>query len=203
MKVYFIRHGQSVAAANDLFQGWTDTDLTEKGRNQARRAGSLLEGVSFKRIYASDITRATTTARIVFGEDADLIFDERIREINNSTLAGQRGSDVREKYGEIYFTARHNFDYTAFGAEGAEHFVERVRSFLDTLWELSKLDEFKNENVAVVTHGGVIQAVVALIYGAPLRNYYVSIDNCSISTIKAKHDLGVWKIDALNYTGKI
>ena len=54
MNLYFIRHGQTVYNAGHIVQGWTDVDLTKKGRAQAAGAAKLVAPISFERIYASD-----------------------------------------------------------------------------------------------------------------------------------------------------
>ena len=63
MKLYVIRHGESENNVKECFTGWMDVDPTEKGIADAQKAGKLLEGVSFDRIYASDLRRAMDTAK--------------------------------------------------------------------------------------------------------------------------------------------
>ncbi|MFW5844455.1 MAG: 2,3-diphosphoglycerate-dependent phosphoglycerate mutase [Spirochaetota bacterium] len=62
-KVVLLRHGESVWNKENLFTGWTDVDLSEKGVEEARQAGRLMkdEGYTFDRAYTSVLTRAIRT----------------------------------------------------------------------------------------------------------------------------------------------
>ena len=55
MNVYIIRHGESENNVKKCWTGWKDVDLTEKGYEDARYAGRILSGVSFGRIFSSDL----------------------------------------------------------------------------------------------------------------------------------------------------
>ncbi len=62
-KVVLLRHGESVWNKENLFTGWTDVDLSERGVEEARQAGRLMkdEGYTFDRAYTSVLTRAIRT----------------------------------------------------------------------------------------------------------------------------------------------
>ena len=64
MRVYVVRHGESMNNLKKLWTGWNDVELSEKGREDAKRAGEIIKGVSFDKIYSSDLSRAMDTARI-------------------------------------------------------------------------------------------------------------------------------------------
>ena len=64
MKLYLVRHGQSVANATKIHSGWSQVPLTEQGRADAARAGEYLQTLQFDRVYSSDLTRAIETAQI-------------------------------------------------------------------------------------------------------------------------------------------
>ena len=58
MLLYAIRHGQSMDNFLRRYSGWSSAPLSEKGREDARRAGQLLRGIHFDKIYASPLARA-------------------------------------------------------------------------------------------------------------------------------------------------
>jgi len=62
-KIVLIRHGESVWNKENLFTGWTDVDLSEKGLQEAKEAGVLLkqEGFNFDLVYTSVLKRAIRT----------------------------------------------------------------------------------------------------------------------------------------------
>ena len=60
-----IRHGQSIWNAQNRFTGWVDVDLSERGIEEAKDAGKLLENVQFDAVFASGLIRAQRTADII------------------------------------------------------------------------------------------------------------------------------------------
>ena len=70
MKLVLLRHGESEWNKLNLFTGWTDIDLSEKGREEAKQAGALLknEGYDFDICYTSRLKRAIHTLNIVLDE---------------------------------------------------------------------------------------------------------------------------------------
>ena len=67
MRVYVVRHGESETNKIHYMTGWLDVSLTEKGREDALFARSVLEGVEFDKIYSSDLVRALQTDKINVG----------------------------------------------------------------------------------------------------------------------------------------
>ena len=104
MRVYFIRHGQTEWNRDKIVQGHTSVKLTEKGMKQAERVKETLSDVHFDRIIASDLYRTRQTAGIIFGEDANIEYDERVREINNTPVAGRTRDDLIAEFGTSSFT---------------------------------------------------------------------------------------------------
>ena len=93
-KLVLIRHGQSIWNLENLFTGWTDVDLTEQGRAEARQAGALLtsEGLSFDIAFTSVLKRAIRTLWIALDE-MDLMWlpverDWRLNERHYGALQG-------------------------------------------------------------------------------------------------------------------
>lgn len=64
MEIYFIRHGQSIANKEKIFQGWSDIHLSEKGIKQAKKLSKYFKqnSVKFDELYSSNLTRAVETA---------------------------------------------------------------------------------------------------------------------------------------------
>ncbi|MEC8722525.1 MAG: 2,3-bisphosphoglycerate-dependent phosphoglycerate mutase, partial [Candidatus Thermoplasmatota archaeon] len=60
-----IRHGQSIWNAENRFTGWVDVGLSEKGIEEAKDAGRLLQDVQFDAVFASGLIRAQRTADII------------------------------------------------------------------------------------------------------------------------------------------
>src|SRR6266446_6252144 len=69
-KIVLLRHGESVWNRENRFTGWTDVDLTDKGRDEAREAGRLMraEGCAFDSAFTSVLKRAIRTLWIALDE---------------------------------------------------------------------------------------------------------------------------------------
>lgn len=109
-KLVLIRHGESEWNKLNLFTGWTDVELSEKGWEEARSAGRLLkaEGYDFDKCYTSYLKRAIHTAQSVLAEmDLDWIPTEKHWELNErhyGALQGLNKAETAEKYGEEQVT---------------------------------------------------------------------------------------------------
>lgn len=65
MKIYIIRHGETVANAEGRMQGWTNGELTELGIKLAEVTGQAMRGIKFDIAYSSPLERARQTAKLV------------------------------------------------------------------------------------------------------------------------------------------
>ncbi|MEY8488815.1 2,3-diphosphoglycerate-dependent phosphoglycerate mutase [uncultured Parabacteroides sp.] len=105
-KIVLLRHGESVWNKENRFTGWTDVDLTEKGVEEAIKAGDLLKekGFKFDKAYTSYLKRAVKTLNCVLDRmDQDWIPVEkswRLNEKHYGSLQGLNKSETAEKYGD-------------------------------------------------------------------------------------------------------
>jgi 2,3-bisphosphoglycerate-dependent phosphoglycerate mutase len=105
-KLVLIRHGESVWNKENRFTGWTDVDLSDRGREEARRAGRLLkeQGFTFDLAFVSVLKRAVRTLWIVLDE-MDLMWlpvrhSWRLNERHYGALQGLNKSETAAKFGE-------------------------------------------------------------------------------------------------------
>ena len=105
-KIVLMRHGESTWNLDNRFTGWTDVDLTEKGRAEAHHAGSLLKaaGLSFDLAYTSVLTRAIRTLWITLDEMGLMYIpikhDWRLNERHYGALQGLNKSETAALYGD-------------------------------------------------------------------------------------------------------
>lgn len=112
-----LRHGESEWNAKNLFTGWVDVDLTEKGRAEAVRAGELLKAQDRLPdvVYTSLLRRAITTANVAL-DKADRHWipvhrDWRLNERHYGALQGLDKAETKAKYGDEQFMAwRRSYD---------------------------------------------------------------------------------------------
>ena len=105
-KIVLIRHGESVWNKENLFTGWTDVDLSEKGLTEAHTAGQRLkaEGFVFDEAWTSVLKRAIRTLWIALDE-MDLMYlpvhhDWRLNERHYGALQGLNKAETAARYGE-------------------------------------------------------------------------------------------------------
>jgi 2,3-bisphosphoglycerate-dependent phosphoglycerate mutase len=112
-----LRHGNSVWNQENLFTGWVDVDLSELGRQEAKRAGELLaeSGLKPDLLYTSRLKRAINTANIAL--DAanrswiDVKRDWRLNERHYGALQGKDKAQTLAEYGPEQFQIwRRSFD---------------------------------------------------------------------------------------------
>jgi 2,3-bisphosphoglycerate-dependent phosphoglycerate mutase len=105
-KVVLLRHGESTWNKENLFTGWTDVDLSEKGTEEAKEAGMTLrdQGFVFDIAFTSVLKRAIRTLWIVLDE-MDLMWipvvrDWRLNERHYGALQGLNKAQTAAKYGD-------------------------------------------------------------------------------------------------------
>lgn len=106
MRLVLLRHGESVWNKENLFTGWTDVDLSDKGREEARFAGRLMrdEGLDFDVCYTSFLKRAIHTLNLALEEmDREWLPVTKAWQLNErhyGALQGLNKADTAAKYGE-------------------------------------------------------------------------------------------------------
>lgn len=105
-KIVLLRHGESVWNKENRFTGWTDVDLSEKGLEEARRAGKLMKegGYEFDLVYTSVLRRAIRTMWLALDEMERMylpvVNSWRLNERHYGALQGLNKAETAEKFGE-------------------------------------------------------------------------------------------------------
>lgn len=117
LTLILVRHGQSEWNEKNLFTGWVDVNLTEKGRAEAVRAGELISeaGLTPDILYTSRLSRAIDTANIALKTAGfgwiDVKRDWRLNERHYGALQGKDKAQIRDEFGEEQFmTWRRSYD---------------------------------------------------------------------------------------------
>lgn len=160
--IYLMRHGADPA---ERLGGWSPYGLTEEGRLQVHNAKRKLCKKGITKIYSSDLARAKETSEIVAEElSLPITLMPQFRESNNGLLAGMLKTEAAEKYSGIYWNA---LDWTEAWPEGEspERFFDRVQN---AWFEFKK--QVGDDNVLLVSHGGVMNIILCLENGVPYTN---------------------------------
>ena len=168
-QLILVRHGQSEWNQQNLFTGWRDPDLTERGVTEARNAGRALkaEGITFTIAFTSELMRAQKTCALLLEEqgqsDLQTIRNVALNERDYGDLSGLNKDDAREKWGEEQVHIwRRSFDTPPPGGESLNDTAERVLPYFNN----KIMPRIRaGENVLVAAHGNSLRALVMVLDG--------------------------------------
>jgi 2,3-bisphosphoglycerate-dependent phosphoglycerate mutase len=159
-----VRHGQSEWNEKNLFTGWRDVGLTEKGRAEAHAAGRALKeaGYRFDLDYTSALQRAQETNAIILAEigqpDLAVVEDQALNERDYGDLSGLNKDDARERWGEEQVHVwRRSYDVAPPGGESLKDTAARVLPYFEREI-LPKV--LAGKSVLVTAHGNSLRALV-------------------------------------------
>ena len=159
-----IRHGQSEWNEKNLFTGWKDPDLTDKGEKEALIAGKALKasGYKFDIMFTSVLLRAKRTGSIILKqmaqEDIKIVENEALNERNYGDLAGLNKDEARKKWGDYQVHKwRRSFDIAPPGGESLEMTAERVLHYYKKNILPLLID---NLEIVIAAHGNSLRALV-------------------------------------------
>jgi broad specificity phosphatase PhoE len=153
-EIWLVRHGESEANAEGVWQGQSDARLNSRGREQAERLGARLAGFSFDLVVASDLQRTTATA-VAAGLAAEP--DAKWRELDLGRWEGLTSAEVMARYPEEMRGLMAGEDVPVGGGETWGGFCARADAAVDGL--AARLRE--GERALVITHGGFIGAYLS------------------------------------------
>lgn len=197
MNLYFVRHGETKQNKEKCYYGSLDVPLIDKGIAQAEALGKWLEDVEFDKVYISEAKRTEKTAAILLkNEHYPLIKDSRINETDFGIFEGKSYSELQELYPEQWKDWCYNWkEFIPPEGESYIQVYDRVKSFME---DLLKLNE---ENVLIVTHGGVIRSIYCYILGGNLDFFWnFSSKNGDITIVK--YEYGNLYIDSITHIEK-
>lgn len=159
-----VRHGESEWNKLNLFTGWRDPDLSEKGVEEARRAGQLLkaEGYRFDIAFTSALKRAQHTLQLILQElgqqDLTTIADKALNERDYGDLSGLNKDDARKRWGEEQVHIwRRSYDVPPPGGESLKDTAARTIPYYESkIWPEVKA----GRNVIVAAHGNSLRSIV-------------------------------------------
>lgn len=162
-----VRHGQSDWNLKNLFTGWRDVGLTEKGVAEARAAGKKLkaQGLHFDVAFTSVLSRAQRTLDLVLEEmgetDITVFKDQALNERDYGDLSGLNKDDARKKWGEEQVHVwRRSYDVAPPGGESLRDTAARVLPYY--IQEILPR-VLRGDNVIVVAHGNSLRALVMVL----------------------------------------
>ena len=159
-----VRHGESEWNKLNLFTGWKDPDLTQKGVEEAKKAGQLLkaQGLKFDIAYTSALKRAQRTLTLMLEELGEpglrTIKDQALNERDYGELSGLNKDDARKRWGESQVLIwRRSFDIRPPGGESLKDTAARVLPY----YKANILPKVTaGQNVLIAAHGNSLRALI-------------------------------------------
>lgn len=157
-----VRHGESQWNLENRFTGWVDVPLTEKGREEARRAGEKIRQFRFEQAYTSVLRRATETLDIVLKvigqEGIPVAYDQALNERHYGDLQGLNKAETAAKFGkEQVHIWRRSYDVSPPGGESLKGTAARTLPYFQT----HILPDLRaGKNVLVSAHGNSLRSIV-------------------------------------------
>ena len=158
-----VRHGQSEWNLKNLFTGWKDPGLTEKGVAEAKAAGQALRarGLHFDIAFTSDLTRAKNTLKLILEEMGQTGLETRqdiaLNERDYGDLSGLNKDDARAKWGEEQVHVwRRSYDVPPPGGESLKDTLARTLPYFvtDILPQV-----MAGKTVIVAAHGNSLRSI--------------------------------------------
>ena len=174
-RVLLVRHGATLSSGEDSFNGETDVPLSELGRDAARALGRRLADERIDAFYASPLSRALETARLIaapHGKEVTPIPD--LREVSHGRWEGKLRAEVEGLYPEEY--GRWEADPFSFAPVDGETGVAVTARALPAL--LGIVRSHPGERVLVVSHKATLRLLIASLLGVDPRRYRDRLD-CS------------------------
>jgi alpha-ribazole phosphatase len=174
MNLHLIRH-TSLNIPSGVCYGQSDVDVSTNFEIECSALISKLDGIQFDAVYASPLQRCTKLARALnLGE---MQVDDRLKELHFGDWEMQPWESIPRDVFDVWAQ-----DYAHLSPPNGESFTqlyERTKTF--TAEVSSRL---QGKNVAVVTHGGVIRAMLADALNMPLKGLFrLVIDHASVTQI--------------------
>lgn len=179
--IYLVRHGEIDANVARRWHGWTDSDLNDTGRLQARRMGAHLAALSpeISAVYSSPLRRTMDTARSLARLlETEPVTHDGLREWGIGHWEDQPYDVLRDKH-KFFDAIAEDLDYAPPEGESINQVCSRMIGALEEIRA-----RHAGESLALVGHGAALAITLAnLLDGAPVPFYQYHMDNTGITKL--------------------
>lgn len=183
-RVVLWRHGRTEWNAAGRFQGQTDVELDDTGRQQARESAARLAALEPDLLVSSDLKRTRDTTEVLAAlVDCPVDLDERLRETFAGEWQGCTSAEIAERWPDEYKLWRSGDPLLRVGGgETRQEVADRVVAAVT-----DAAARLPDDGLAVLTsHGGAARLGIAALIGMPLRLFtnIGGLSNCSWSMLR-------------------
>lgn len=178
MHIDLLRHGED---EKNKLGGWSDNHLTSTGISQIKGVCDYLDQ-DYDLIISSDLVRARETADIISSKlKKEIVFNEKLREINNGDLKNLTKEEFDQQYSGLYFNTL-RMDQAYPNGESPNDFYTRIKEFL-----LELRYSYEGKKLLLITHGGVITVIQCLLNGWKYTNLLkISVPHAALIKLDKK-----------------
>jgi len=191
-QLILVRHGETQHNVAGIAQGWGDSELSDRGRQQVARLAQRLKSLEIDAIYSSPLMRAMTTAETIARESGlSVQTRDGLREMNYGRWEGQRFLEVRKNDEENYRRWISDESFACPDGESHAQVFDRVKSALGSIGGAKR--------PVIVTHGTAIRIAATALLELPLsasRNF--AQDNAAVNIFVRRS--GHWVLKLWNDT---
>lgn len=172
MKLYVIRHGETILNVKDLINGWNSVGLNKNGKEQAKRASEEIAKVDIDVIICSPLRRTVQTCKLINKNNIKVIYDRRIMERNAGSMQFKSDKNIDVN---VWYDVDKEVIYK--NTEGFKKMLNRVSLFIEEI----KV-KYENKCVLLVTHGDLSKAIRVYLSGEtdPSKIKAMKHKNCEI-----------------------
>jgi len=198
-KLYLIRHGLTEWNIHNRFQGSSDIPLCSEGIRQAQKLAERLKNIKFSSIYASDLSRAYETAKIIAQfHNIQVKKIPELREISFGEWEGLTKDEILQLKTYDFLAWKSSPHKVEFPGDGSLKKVQqRIEAGLKEI-----IENNMGEDIVLVSHGGSLKIAIITLLGLDLSFYNKFwLGNTSLSIIEIRKDRNI--LSLLNDTSHL
>ncbi len=181
---YIVRHGQTNWNILGKTQGHGNSDLTQKGEEQAKELAEAMTNYPIDYIYSSDLGRAVQTAQIV-GDKLNINVEntQALREMGFGVWEGLLIEEIKKDHSDTYTTWRNEPHLVSIPEGETLHIIkERVDNFISEINE-----KYDNKHILLVSHSVTVRVMLLSFLNSGMENIYrIKQDNTALNIVEYK-----------------
>ncbi len=168
MELYITRHGETMWNLEKRFQGWGNSELTERGRKMAKDLSKVLDENNIDMVFTSPLKRAMETTKIAVGSrNIPVVVLEDLKEMNLGEWEGISLDELKRDEPERVYRYWNEPDlYISEKGESFNEFIKRIRRAYEAIINTKGF-----EKALVVTHGMTVKALMHVITGEDFKKF--------------------------------
>lgn len=198
---YIVRHGETEWNLEQRLQGWLDSPLTQRGKEQASSLSAALRDIHFDACIVSSSGRALETARLLLvGRAVELMIEDSLREIYLGNWQGKRVRDIlmsEERTNYLTYSERPEL-YIPSHTESFEAVTARAIHTLSSIAE-----RFPTGKILVVSHGVTVKCIVNYVQQLDVADFWAGtwIEGTSVTELFIDKD--EWRLGKIGCTAHL